>query len=126
MTPLKASADFLRTFGWRQDVLFDSSGGACLVGAVYAMAPLEDFTQCMAELVTRLGLDPGRMRFTELMDWLVIWNDEPGRRLEEVLDLLDPQESAHGANAQPDRHCEEVGCRSDYGLRAVSYGEAAV
>jgi hypothetical protein len=69
--------DYIEKHGWTQYTIEDEYGKVCLVGALdLALQPLNTIalTKCLKDLLQER--------------WLSSWNDEIGRKKEDVINLL--------------------------------------
>lgn len=91
-------ARILAQQGWKQGMFWDPNGGGCLLGLIYHAA---GFTDVIGTLAAQMTADPARGRLAEaaadrcsmvlgghLYFDLAAWNDNPERRLGDILDVL--------------------------------------
>jgi hypothetical protein len=83
------AADYLEEHGWCQFVLKDKDDRVCAVGALQAVAdvrgwwhPGPDEHQRMRDHCVAVG------RLQRIVGEVHVWNDVPGRRKKEVVDML--------------------------------------
>ena len=90
---LRRAAKIIRERGWIQGTTSMSGGPVCAAGAISVVLGVHRWRVTEAHLLaaSRAGVPPERAGASGLTRW----NDAPGRTVEEVLAVLDPEQS-HG------------------------------
>lgn len=92
--------DVLETRGWTQKCFIDGQGRRCLLGAVGAVQGIWPPESCAASSAALTALEhkiaemyPGSVAIRALNslpgDSISVFNDAPGRTLQEIFDLID-------------------------------------
>lgn len=89
----QAVKQVLQEHGWCQGGYRDSHGRVCLLGAIFYMAVIEQIDEAEHDAL----VDAIRAKLRDRMEFMLpgmivpisLWNDKPGRTVEEVYELLD-------------------------------------
>lgn len=84
---LEQAADLLETEGWCQMTLRNPEGARCAVGALHKISGNTRLKRAAQEwLAMRLNIFALANMYVGAQ--LVLWNDSPGRTIDEVIDLF--------------------------------------